>query len=229
MADIPATPAPASFDVQRANLSIQVKFGKQFWPLFHNIPSLYSALLERLGSFGVTPQSIKSEVGDGSLGAYNVNFWLLGFRALVRIRLEQMEVEFNAITQQDVDPFEKAFVELLAALAQASPEVGVSSYTIDIGLHGDVGGIEPKEYLSRFLRAIPSGAGPFIGCGVVFYFGAAGPATLRSVSADLSGALPGKLFVRAFSVYDATVQPSGLRRLVEEDGQAALSILNLAR
>jgi hypothetical protein len=228
MADVAAS-GPIPFDVKRASLSIQVKFLKQFWPLFHNIPSLYSALLERLSAFGVTPQGIKSEVGDGSLGAYNVNFWLLGFRALVRIRLEQVEVDFNSITEADLDLFEKAFLELLAALYQASPEAGASSYTFDLGLHGDLAGVEHKEYLSRFARSIPQLPGPFIGCGFVFYFGAEGPATLRSASADLSGAMPGKLFVRVFSVYNATVELSGLRSLIEGDRGAALSALNLAR
>ena len=83
MADIPelqSSSAPVLFNPERADLSVTVTFSGHLWPLFHNVLDLYSALLNELADFGITVSGIKSDVGDGSLGAYNVNFWLLGFR-----------------------------------------------------------------------------------------------------------------------------------------------------
>ena len=221
--------APIVFDVRRSDLSIQVNFRSHFWSLFHNIPNLYSALLRGLGEFGVTPSTIKSDVADGSLGAYNVNFWMFGFRALVRIRLEQVEIQFNNITQSDVEQMERAFVRLLEALAASNAEFALSSYAVDIGLHGELSGVESKDYLATFVARSPRLPGPYIGSGVVFYFGEDGAATLRTVTADLSGLLPGKLYVRVYCVYKETLDPKGLRAAVEEQMTAAFSSIGLRR
>jgi hypothetical protein len=184
--------------------------------------------LNELGDVGITVNGIKSDVGDGSLGAYNVNFWLLGFRALVRVRLERVEIQVNNLTRQDLDQLEGAVIKLIRALSKADPKSVIASYTIDLGLHGSLVGTDPKGHLGRFLRAAPNSSTPLIGCGVVFYLGADDIATVRSVTADLSGVLPGNLYVRLFSVYSNSVQPSGLRQVIDKDARDALALLGLA-
>ena len=218
---------PIVFDVQRSDVSIQARFRTHLWSLFHNIPALYEALLTRLAEFGLTPQGIKSDVADGSLGAYNVNFWLLGFRALVRIRLENLEIQFNGVIQGDVDVLERIFVRVSEALDTSTQDFGVSSYAVDIGLHGPLTGIEPKDYVATFVTRVPPLLGPFIGSGAVFYFGEEGDTTLRTITADLSGYLPGKLYIRVYAIYKDTVRPQTLKTAVEEHMAAALRSLGL--
>jgi len=225
--EIPAAPQPIVFDVQRSDLLIRAKFRNHLWSLFHNIPALYSALLNRLEEFGVTPNSIRSDLADSSLGAYNVNFWMMGFRAQVRIRLEQVEIDFNGITQTDVDPLERAFVQLSQALSDANSDFALSSYTVEIGLHGQPTGIEAKEFLASFFRKVPQLPGPYIGSGAVFYFGEEATALIRNVSVDLSGQLIGGLYVRIFSVFKESVRPETLRAVVEEQFSAALLSVGL--
>jgi len=218
---------PIVFDVQRTDVSIQAKFRTHYWSLFHNIPALYSALLTGLGEFGVTPHGIRSDVADGSLGAYNVNFWMLNFRALVRIRLEQIEVQSNNITQSDVEPLERAFVRLTEALAGSTSDFALSSYAVDVGLHGQPTGVDPKDYLATFVRTRPRLPGPYTGSGVVFYFGEDAATMVRTLTADLSGLLPDKLYVRVFSLYKETVHPHMLRSAVEGHVRAALQSIGL--
>lgn len=220
-------PTLIPFDVQRSDITIQVNFGAQFWPLFHNIPSLYSALLSRLKDSGVTAHHIRSDVGDGTLGAYNVNFWILAFRAQVRIRLENVEIQFNSITRQDVDAFERAFVALMGALTDAMREIQFTTYGVDFGLHGDPQGISTRDFLGRFISNVPDRLGAFIGAGVVFYFGEEAESPVRTVTADLSGAFPGKLYVRFYSLYKGTMSPETLRSAVERDATTGLESLGL--
>lgn len=219
--------SPIRFEVERSDLSIQATFRTHLWALFHNIPQLYSALLTELGELGVTANSIKSDTADGSLGAYNVNFWLMNFRAQVRIRLEQLEIHFTNIVQADADKSERLFLQLARALAAVNEEFAFSGYAVDIGLHGQPIGIEPKEYLARFVGRRPQLPGPYIASGAVFYFGEEGHATLRTLTADLSGLLTDKLYVRIYSVFKDTVRPERLRSTVEEHTSAALRSIDL--
>lgn len=226
LSELAAERAPIVFDVQRSDLTIQINFGKHFWPLFHNIPSFYSALLDRLGEFGVVPNSIRTDVADGSLGAYNVNFWMFNFRASVRIRLERLELQFNNILQSDLDELERVFVRLTEALAASFEGFEVASYAVDLGLHGQPLGVEPKTYLARFISNVPEGVGPHFGSGVVFYFGEEGQAPLRTITADLSGPLPGKVYVRLYSVLTGTTAHA-LRGAIEEHMTIGLRSLGL--
>ena len=81
------------FDLEKADVRTQVNFASPFWPLVHNIPMLYSELLTRMREFGVDSHTIRTDAGDGSLGAYNVNFGLLNSQSMVRIRLENAEFQ----------------------------------------------------------------------------------------------------------------------------------------
>ena len=67
----------------------------------------------------------------------------------------------------------------------------------------------------------------FIGSGAVFYFGEEGDTTLRTITADLSGYLPGKLYIRVYAIYKDTVRPQTLKTAVEEHMAAALRSLGL--
>src|SRR2546428_104407 len=83
--------------LSKADVSAQVNFATPFWPLVHNIPALYSQLLGGLRDFGVSSNAIRTDAGDGSLGAYNVNFWLLNLKSFVRIRLESAEFQCRSL------------------------------------------------------------------------------------------------------------------------------------
>ena len=80
------TTSSTPFRVERSELNVQVGFASPFWPLATNIAGLYAGLLKYLRDFGVTSHAIRPDSADGSLGAFNVNFWMLNFGVIVRIR-----------------------------------------------------------------------------------------------------------------------------------------------
>lgn len=140
---------------------------------------------ERCSRRDVREQGIRPDSGDGSLGGLNVNFWILQFGAIVRIRLDG--IELNAPTfSVDVDQLERAFRALDSSLHDAQKDLGYSNYVVTVGIHGRVEGTESKAFLARFTGDVPPGLGDIVGSGAVFYFEGRPPATLLSVSADLS-------------------------------------------
>jgi hypothetical protein len=229
MSATPAVGELTQFSTEKADLSVTAKFTSPYWGLFHDIRQMYKALLTNLREEGVTAHSMRTEAGDGTLGGWNVTFWMLQFKVRVNVRLEQVDIQANNIAQQELDALDRAIQRVLGALAGAYPDVSFASYTVDLGFHGRLNRINTADYLSRFLRTTPQLAGRFLGCGVVLYFGPDGPATLRTATADLSGVIAGGLYVRMFAVYEGSLPATDLRRVVETDNSLVMSTLGLTR
>jgi hypothetical protein len=213
------------FRVERSEVNIQLSFANPFWPLANNISSVYSGLLDRMRDFGVTSQALRSDAGDGSLGAFNVNFWMLQFSVSVRIRLDTVEI--NASFPTDVDLLERAVLALDHALRDAQPTLGYSSYSLTTSMHGRLEGTDPKQFLASFSGNAPKGLGEMVGSGTVFYFEGQPPTSLLAVSVDLSAAVAGGVFVKVHSVLDASVKPDGLRAIAEPQAEESVLALGL--
>ncbi len=209
--------------VQRSNLVINVNFGSYFWSLVHDIPRFYDALLTHLAEFGVSPTSIRAETGD-NLGAYNVNFYLLNYKANVKIRLERMEFGFTDLTAGDIEQAERAFGSLLAALAASTNVFKVSGYQFDMGLHGFVDGATSREIIGRFIANTPTNIGRAFGGGVVFYFGK--DAVEQTITLDLSAAIPDALFIRTIINFEGA-PPADFAKTIQHRVQASLASLGL--
>ena len=214
------------FDTQRSDISIQGTFESELWSLFHDVPRLYSGLLHGLRDTGITPNSIKVDNGDGSLGGYNVHFWLFDFRVQVRVRLDRFEIDFRNIVQSDIAPVEHLLLGLVDALTTSTSDFRVAGYHVDLHLHGDVVGVDRNEYLGRFVKNAPD-LGPSLGSGCVFYFGDQPGAPLRTVTVDLSGVVPGKVYVRLFTFLDGSIAPGELRTVFEKEAKASLAAMGL--
>lgn len=214
------------FDTQRSEISIQGTFESELWSLFHAVPRLYSGLLHGLRDTGITPNSIKVDKGDGSLGGYNIQFGLFDFRVLVRVRLDRFEIDFRNIVQSNIASVEHVLVGLVDALTASTSAFRVASYLVDLHMHGDVVGVDRNEYLGRFVKNVPD-LGPSLGSGCVFYFGDQPGAPLRTVTVDLSGVVPGKVYVRLFTFLDGAIAPGELSTVVEKEAKASLAALGL--
>jgi hypothetical protein len=208
-------------------LNVQVGFASPFWPVANNTAAVYAGLLKYMRDFGVTSYAIRPDSADGSLGAFNVNFWMLNFGVSVRIRLDGVELNAPS-TSVDANQLERAFRALDQSLHEAQSELAYSSYIVTVGMHGRVEGIESKEFLNRFTRNAPSGLGKSIGSGAVFYFERSSPGALLSVSADLSGVITGAVFVKVHSVFDQSLKPAGLRESAEQLLEQSFKALGLA-
>jgi hypothetical protein len=221
------TMSSTPFRIERSELNVQLSFASPFWPLANNIAALYSGLLKHLGDLGVTSYGIKTDSADGSLGAFNVNFWMLNFGVIARIRLDGVELNSPSFGV-DADQLERAFRALDQSLHEAQSDLAYSGYVVTVGMHGRVEGTGSNEFLDKFTRNAPAGLGKSMGSGAVFYFEGTSPTTLLSVSADLSAVVAGGLFVKVHSVFDESMKPEGLRAFAEQQLEQSVKALGLA-
>ena len=216
-----------NFQVEKSDLVIQVNFGARLWALMHNIPLMYEALLREMGEFGVAADGVRSEGGGGSLADYNVNFWALNLRLLVRIRLEGVELQTD-MQGVELDYLERAFVSLTRALRVAHKDLPFTTYAVTANLHGQPDGVSAKDYLLDFMGKAPDGLGPISGYGAIFSLEPDPPCSSFTVSAQPSAALAEKVYIGVKSIFDGTaVGPEQLRKMAEEKTNLALNALGL--
>jgi hypothetical protein len=214
------------FRVEKSELNVQLSFAAPFWPIANNIALLYSGLLNRMRDFGVTSQAIRPDSADGSLGGFNVNFWMLQFGVIVRIRLDSVELNAPAFAG-DIEQLERALIALDQALRDAQGDLRYSSYTVTVGMHGRLEGIESKSFLTSFSRNPPAGLGEMIGSGTVFYFEGRAPATLVAVTADMSAAVAGGIYIKTHGVFDGSLKPESFRVTAEQHLEQGIKALGL--
>lgn len=214
------------FRVERSEFTAQLNFATPYWPIAQNISLLYSGLLNRMRDFGVTSQGIRADAADGTLGAFNVNFWMLQFAVSVRIRLDYLELNAPNFAV-DADQLERALLALDQSLRNGQQDLSYSSYVVTFGMHGRLEGIEAKQFVSRFANDVPEGLGKPVGSGTVFYYEGPPPATLLTVTIDLSGVVAGGISVRVHSVFDESMKPELLRSTCERQLETGIRALGL--
>ena len=217
------------FEIGRSSLGVQIGYRSRSWMLVHEIPRLYESLLEGLSDFGVLPQNIRSDSGDGSLGGFSVNLWMLNFGVNVRLGLTGAELRSDDLSRVNLDQLEQAFVGLTDSLVAADSNLAFQSYGVTIELHGQLEGVETKDYLATFVNAPErEELGPSVGSGAVFYFGERPPVTLSNLSVDLSGVIEGSLYLRAINVLDGTaLRPADVRNVIAERLRVGLEAVGL--
>jgi hypothetical protein len=130
---------------------------------------LQSAIYSRLSPFKLRLPDIKVESSSTNPADVSVVCWVLSYTALVRFRLDKVEVWSNstqlaANSALATDVAEQA-VEILHA---ASPEAHVSSHSLTVALHGEPQGKTPDDFISDFLKATPPGTPELRPSGVSF-------------------------------------------------------------
>ena len=125
---------------------------------------LQSAIYARLSPFKLTLSDIKVESSSANPADISIVSWILSYAALVRFRLDKVEVWSNSIrlaanSALVTDVAEQA-VEILHA---ASPEARIANHSLTVALHGEPQGRAPNEFLGDFLKATPPGT-PELSC-----------------------------------------------------------------
>ena len=217
------------FEIERSSLIVQIDYHSRFWTLAHGTPRLYEALLQGLADFGVLSQNIRSDSGDGSLGGFKVNLWMLNYAAHVQLGLTGAELRCDDLKRVTLDQLEEAFVRLTKALVTADEDLAIRSYSVTIELHGQPRGVATKEFLATFVNnPEKEELGPSLGSGAIFYFGERPPVTVSNFSVDLSAAIEGKLHFRSVNVLDgAAVGPPDVRNVILERLRVSLEAVGL--
>lgn len=197
----------ATFTVSQSQIEIESKFEPRLWALIHDTPKLYEALLTRLSTFGLRANDLRPDGGDGSIGGHGLSFWLWGFQASVKLRLETFVCQCGSLAAVPRTQFVNLLDRMRQVVAQAT---GVpprySSHTITYTCHGLVERMKGAEFTRRFVRdeLKIDKLGPPVASGTAIYYGPADQVLSTVLTVDPSQIITDGLFVRVTIVTDGS-------------------------
>jgi hypothetical protein len=192
-----------AFRAERGDLFFQATFSKPMFALWRSPDQLFELLFRTLSKHGLQLHDLKwaqsTSVGDAQL-----NFHLFSYAAVVRIRVDRVEIEvFNALAVND-EQLQDATTGLVNALRGHNAEVSPVAYIVAMGYHGTLANGSPKDFARALTAAAPEAGGPSTGAGAVFYYGPSDDRVSSAVTIDRSAVLPEALFFRVQMVWDAS-------------------------
>ena len=216
----------ARFEIEQREIELESSFTPRLWPLLHNVPVLYEALLRELQDVGLSSMDLRPEVGNGAVGSASVGFWLFGGKTNVRIGLDNVRVQSALLVSDVVSSIDR----VMAAMRQSSPELQFRTHSASYACHGRIEGTKATDFMRQFVPAVPAieGFGGNIGAGAAFYFAEAPPVISSVYTLDISRMLQDGLFVRVFIVLEGGIGGGAeIHAAVEERVRAALVSVGL--
>lgn len=202
--------------VLRSDIQIESTLQNRLWTVFHDIPRLYESLLRHLAPLGLRTADIRTDPGDGTLAGFNVQFWLLGVRLLVRVRLDQIECQWNELTAEDFPRLVEALDQLISAVADAGESTVPRVHQISTALHIGLEGANAADVIRRLVPSYPEiGPGPALAAGVAFYFGPRDEIVSYSVGLEPSALFPPGLFSRITLTCDGKLSGTQVQERTE--------------
>lgn len=221
---------PTVFQFKQGYALFQAEFSRPAFDLLaQNLQRLLEQLVSHLaGPYGVGVGEFKVDQADGSVGRGHVSCPLLEFAATLRVFVERVEVESFYLERIGLERFRALAADAARAMAAVRGSEPFKTYTLDLGLHGRLLDVAPKEFLGRFLALRPQHRGPLMGSGCTLYFGQADEQLSASITADMSGPVKDGLFVRSRASWDASkLAADAVPELATEELKVALAGLDL--
>lgn len=194
-----------SFHVKHREMLVQGHF---FAPIFGLLDPpasrVHSAIFGGLSKFGISINDVKLAQGVPNLSEASLSYHLPNFNAMVRLSLDKMEVLFFDTSRLQREQVSEIFHTAFSSLLQVAGDTKIREFSANIVLHGLLEGKGPEEFLSSFLKRVPTGLGPTSGQGVVFYYGGHDKTTGSSVILDMSARVSGGIFFRTSINFDGT-------------------------
>ena len=223
-------PAPdlIEFRLRDARFSVQARLRTPLWNLVQDMPAVCSCVLERLAPFGISLDDLHIDNRDGNLGEANLGFWALDLHARCNIRLADVEVHCQELSQVETRQIDQLTQALLGSVLDGQPGASFVDYQVTFRVHGAPGTSSPASFLQPFASFEPKGLGPVTGSGASFYFGPSGRRVSCAISADMSSSFTDSIYLATRVVFDSDQLPK--EELMAEAGRylkASLAALGL--
>jgi len=190
--------AATTLRVRHVDLSYAARVEPPAFDLGARWVELQSAIYSSFAPLGVKLSDIKHESGAGPADLA-LACWILDHGAVVRFRLDKVEVwsnsaSFAAEAVQVSDVVERA----IAVLHAASPEARVVSHALTLALHAAVDGASPPS-VADYITRTPAGSPEMIPNGVSFLCQLASGSGTGLVVFERSGLVADGAFLRISS------------------------------
>lgn len=157
--------------IVRSDISYRGDFVNPLFSLLGTGGQLFSALHNRLKRFDVRLSDFKIDQTSPSPVDLTVSCSLLSYNGSLRLRLDRCELDFFNAQQLTRDAVTNIFTEGLSGLVDAQPDVQFLQHTVNVGFHGRLHDVSPDHFLANYILSQKSNLGPYLGGGVVFYYG----------------------------------------------------------
>lgn len=155
--------------VVRSDINYRGDFVRPLFSLLGTGGQLFSALHDRLKRFDVRYSDFK--IDQPSLADLTMSCSLLSHNGIFRIRLDRCELDFFNAQQLSREVIINIFMEGLSGLVDAQSDAQFLQHTVNVSFHSRLRDISADQFLSRYLVTQKSTLGPYLGGGVVFYYG----------------------------------------------------------
>ena len=189
------------------------QFSAPAFKLLNNVVVLYENLIGHLKRHGASVGSLKYEVGIGDFSQANINCTILNFNAIVKLRLEAIEISFHNLAAVGEELAFQVINDAWKAAKDSYEPLILVEHTMTVTSHLRLIDVGYDELLRNFVK-MPEGLSGATKSGVVFYLGEESASGLKkgNILLDQSLAVPGQLSTLVSLTFDATkVPPEKLR------------------
>ena len=213
------------FAIERSEVELESAFAPRLWSLIDGVPALYDALLDDLGSIGLSSTELRPDAGDGSVGNTCLGFGL-GDTPASESGLESVRFQSSSA----VPNLMVVVGAVTAAVRRLLPDFTFRSHGFSYACHGRIEGTRAVDYVRAFFQdsVAIEGFGGHLGAGIALYYGDAPPIMSSTVTLDMSRVLEDGLYVRVFMVIDEKAGTlEHVQALADERFRATLAAVKL--
>lgn len=188
---------------------------------------LYKSLLKNLGKYGATTKDLN--IYTMEISEANVSCPLVSLDALVRVRLDKLEVNFLDLGKIGQELASEVLVDVYEALQNADSSISVSYHTISIKTQAQGVNATYLDLIRKFISSPPSLSEQTTG-GVAFYLVDDQPkgVTGGSIIIDRSTLYEEGVYISITANFDASLVPiKSVREKVTEYHAFCLEHLNI--
>jgi hypothetical protein len=216
-----------AFHVAQSEIELETKFSPRLWSIYHDVPSLYEPLLDRLAYAGLSATDLRHETGDGSIGGTSLLFWLFGLQMQVHLKVESFQVRIPNLRQIAFSKASETVEAIRGAIRQTvGSQVSFISHTVTYSCHGKPEGLKSVEIIRRLVPNLPQidEFGECVGGGAAFYYSGRLPFLSVGITVDVSRIVPDGLFLRAIFLVDKS--PESVDALAKVCDKGITSVLD---
>ncbi len=191
----------------------QGQFSAPAFKMLNNVVVLYENILGSLKNHGASVATLKYDVGVGDFSQANVNCTILNFNAVVKLRLEALEITFHNLVNVGEEVAYQVINDAWKAAKDSYAPLTLTEQTITTTTHLKLLNMKYDDVLRRFITP-PEKLPGIDKAGVVFYLGEEFAPEVKkgSILLDQSLLEPGGLIMQATLTFDASkVSPENLR------------------
>jgi hypothetical protein len=195
-----------TFQVLGGALDLQADFERPVFQMLGSPAPLHDRLWTHLARFGLQPSDLWLSQGLG-LSSTNLQCNLRSLGVDLKVYVNRAELSCRDLPRISSRELAAVTAAAFGSLhGDEGPKFG--TYSLAIGLHGTLDGVTPQAFLSQYTIA-PQGpsSSSLVGSGAIFYYGNSAERLSGSLRVDLSGWGDNAVFVRSYSVRDASATP----------------------